>query len=143
MVFAAMLVAKAFVQILKIPYSSLGPLIIMISTIGAFSTKNAAVDVLVMAVSGLLGFIFIACKFNVSALILGLVLGRIIESNLRRAYIVAPGQGLLDTTWNVFSQPLKVAPIPLTAILVLVCILAILSPVLKPLVGRLKAKRSA
>jgi len=141
MVIAAMLIAKAFVQILKIPYSALGPLIIMISTIGAFSTKNAAVDVITMVVAGLIGFIFIACKFNVSAMILGLVLGRICETNLRRAYIIAPGEGLLDTTWNVFSQPLRIAPLPLTGILMLVCVAVLLSPILKPLISKALKKR--
>jgi putative tricarboxylic transport membrane protein len=143
MVFAAMLIAKVFVQVLKIPYSSLGPLIIMISTIGAFSTKNASIDVLTMVVAGLVGFVFVTCKFNVSALILGLVLGKICESNLRRAYLIAPGEGLWDTTWNVFSAPLKIAPIPLTAILTLACFVVLLWPVVKPQVSKLLKKQKA
>jgi len=141
MVIAAMLIAKVFVQVLKIPYSSLGPLIIMISTIGAFATKNAAVDVMTMVVAGLIGFIFITCKFNASALILGLVLGKICESNLRRAYIIAPGEGLWDTTWNIFTAPLKVAPIPLTAILLLVCFAVLVSPFLTSVISKALKKR--
>jgi len=141
MVIAAMLIAKVFVQILKIPYHSLGPLIIMISTIGAFATKNAAVDVMTMAVSGLIGFVFIACKFNVSAMILGLVLGKICESNLRRAYIIASGEGLWDTTRNVLFAPLKVAPIPLTFILILFCAAVLLSPVVTSLISKYLKKR--
>jgi len=134
MVFAAMAIAKVFVLFLRIPYANLGPLIIMMATIGSFATKNNSTDVLTMAVSGLIGFIFVTCKFNVSAMILGLVLGKIVESNLRRAYIIAPGTGLWDTTWNVFSAPLKIAPIPLTAILVLVCIIVLVFPVVKPVI---------
>ena len=133
MIFAAILLAKIFVQVLKIPYSVLGPMIIMLASIGAFATKSSSVDVMTMAVAGLAGFIFVACKFNASAMILGLVLGRICESNLRRAYIIAPGTNLWDTSWNVFSAPLKIAPIPLTAILLICCFLILLWPVFKPL----------
>ena len=143
MVFAAMLLAKFFVLFLRIPYAYLGPMIIMMATIGSFATKNSAVDVMVMAVAGLIGFIFIACKFSVSALILGLVLGRIIESNLRRAFIIAPGEGLLDTAWNVFSIRLVVAPIPLTALLILTCMVVLLSPVLKPAIMKVLKGKSA
>jgi putative tricarboxylic transport membrane protein len=142
MVVAAMLIAKVFAQILKIPYSSLGPLIIMISTIGAFATKNISIDVTTMVVAGLIGFVFVSCKFNISAMILGLVLGKICESNLRRAYIVAPGTNLWDTTWNVFTQPLKIAPIPLTGILMLVCIFMLAYPAIKPLIVKALKNRN-
>jgi putative tricarboxylic transport membrane protein len=141
MVFAAMALAKVFVQVLRIPYSILGPMIIMMATIGAFATKNIAVDVITMAISGLIGFIFVTCKFNVSAMILGLVLGKICEANLRRAYIIAPGTNLWDTTWNVFKAPLKIAPVPLTAILVIACFLILLGPVLKPLISKALNKK--
>jgi putative tricarboxylic transport membrane protein len=141
MIFAAMLLAKVFVQILKIPYATLGPMIILMATIGAFATKNIALDVITMAVAGLIGFIFITCKFNVSAMILGLVLGRICESNLRRAYVIAPGDNLWDTTWNVFTTPLKIAPVPLTAILIITCLIVLLWPVLKPLFVKIIGKK--
>ncbi len=75
MVFAAIVIAKIFVQVLKIPYSVLGPTIIMMATIGAYATKNTSVDVILMAISGLIGFVFVTCRFNSSAMILGLVLG--------------------------------------------------------------------
>jgi putative tricarboxylic transport membrane protein len=91
MVFAAIIIAKLFVQVLKVPYSILGPMIIMMATIGAFATKNTAIDVILMAIAGLLGFVFVTCKFNSSAMILGLVLGVICESNLRRAYTIVMG----------------------------------------------------
>jgi putative tricarboxylic transport membrane protein len=136
MVIAAMFIAKIFVQALRIPYAHLGPLIVMMATIGSFATKNNSVDVMTMAIAGLIGFVFSTCKFNASALILGLVLGRICESNLRRAYIIAPGEGLWDTTWNVFSAPLKVAPIPLTAILILICVAVLVGPALKPVIAK-------
>jgi putative tricarboxylic transport membrane protein len=142
MIFAAMLLAKVLVQVLRVPYAILGPMIIMMATIGAFATKNIATDVMVMAVCGLIGFVFVNCKFDVSAMILGLVLGKICESNLRRAYTIADGDTLLSTTWNVFTEPLKIAPIPLTAILIIICVLVLVSPGLKRLWNKRKAARA-
>ena len=121
MVFAAMIIARIFVQVLKIPYSILGPTIIMMATIGAYSTKNTAVDVILMAISGLIGFVFSTCKFNSSAMILGLVLGVICESNLRRAYTIVAGDTLMEATINILTRPV-------TGIIILICILVLLSP---------------
>ena len=129
MVFAARIIARIFVQVLKIPYSILGPTIIMMATIGAYSTKNTAVDVILMAISGLIGFVFSTCKFNSSAMILGLVLGVICESNLRRAYTIVAGDTLMEATINILTRPV-------TGIIILICILVLLSPVYKPLLKK-------
>jgi putative tricarboxylic transport membrane protein len=133
MVFAAMIIAKIFVQVLKVPYSILGPTIIMMATIGAFATKNTSIDVILMAIAGLFGFIFVTCKLNSSAMILGLVLGVICESNLRRAYIMAPGDTLLQVTGNLLLRPV-------TAVIFLVCIVVLLSPVVQPMLKRKKSR---
>ena len=135
MVFAAMIIARIFVQILKIPYSILGPTIIMMATIGAFSTRNLAVDVMVMAIAGLAGFLFVLCKFNITALILGLVLGVIVESNLRRAFTIAQGGNIFEVAVNVFARPV-------TGILMLISLLVLISPVLKPQLQKLRKKAS-
>ena len=131
MVFAAIVIAKIFVQVLKIPYSVLGPTIIMMATIGAYATKNTSVDVILMAISGLIGFVFVTCKFNSSAMILGLVLGVICESNLRRAYTIADGATLMEATVNIVTRPV-------TGIVLLVCLIVLLNPVVKPLLTKKK-----
>ncbi|MEF9940099.1 MAG: tripartite tricarboxylate transporter permease [Clostridium sp.] len=133
MVFAAVIIAKIFVQILKIPYSMLGPTIIMMATIGAYATKNASVDVILMAISGLVGFIFVTCKFNSSAMILGLVLGVICESNLRRAFTIAAGNTLMEEAINIVTRPV-------TGIILLICLVVLISPVVKPMLKKNKSK---
>lgn len=135
MVFAAILIAKIFVKVLKIPYSILGPAIIMMATIGAYATKNASVDVILMAVSGLIGFVFVTCKFNASAMILGLVLGVICESNLRRAFTIADGDTLMQAAGNIVTRPI-------TGIILLICVAVLLSPIIKPLIRKRKEKRA-
>ncbi len=131
MVFAAIVIAKIFVQVLKIPYSVLGPTIIMMATIGAYATKNTSVDVVLMAISGLIGFIFVTCKFNSSAMILGLVLGIICESNLRRAYTIADGATLMEATVNIVTRPM-------TGIILLICLVVLLNPVIKQFLDKKK-----
>jgi putative tricarboxylic transport membrane protein len=131
MVFAAIIIAKIFVQVLKIPYSILGPTIIMMATIGAFATKNTSIDVILMAIAGLIGFVFVTCKLNSSAMILGLVLGTICESNLRRAYIIIMGDTFLEATINLLKRPI-------TGIIFLACVVILLGPVLKPLLAKKK-----
>lgn len=134
MVFAAIIIAKVFVQILKIPYSILGPTIIMMATIGAYATKNTAVDVLLMAVSGLAGFLFVKCKFNSSAMILGLVLGTICESNLRRAVTIVQGDTLAQAFLNLAKRPV-------TGIVLVVCLVVLVWPVIKPMITKQKAEK--
>lgn len=132
MVFAAIVIARIFVQVLKVPYSVLGPTIIMMATIGAYATKNTSVDVILMAISGLIGFVFVTCKFNSSAMILGLVLGVICESNLRRAYTIASGDTLWQETVNIVSRPV-------TGIILIICLVVLLNPVIKPLLQKKKS----
>jgi putative tricarboxylic transport membrane protein len=132
MVFAAIIIAKIFVQVLKIPYSILGPTIIMLAAIGAFATKNIAIDVILMAIAGVVGFVLVVCKLNSSALILGLVLGVICESNLRRASIMAPGDTLLATLGSIVTRPI-------TGVILLICLAVLVGPVVKPLIKKQKA----
>jgi putative tricarboxylic transport membrane protein len=129
MIFAAIILAKIFVQVLKVPYSILGPMIIMMATIGAFATKNTSVDVILMAIAGLVGFVFVTCKLNSSAMILGLVLGVICESNLRRAYTIISGDTLFQATMNLLKRPV-------TGLIMLVCVVVLLSPAVKPLIAK-------
>ena len=129
MVFAAIIIAKVFVQILKVPYSILGPTIIMMATIGAYATKNTAVDVILMAVAGLAGFLLVKCKFNSSAMILGLVLGSICESNLRRAVTIIQGDTLLQAFINLMKRPV-------TGIIMVVCLVVLIWPVVKPMIAK-------
>ncbi|MEA5010736.1 MAG: tripartite tricarboxylate transporter permease [Angelakisella sp.] len=136
MVFAAIIIARIFVKVLKIPYSILGPTIIMMATIGAFATKNTAVDVVLMAISGLIGFVFVTCKFNSSAMILGLVLGVICESNLRRAVTIAEGANLWQAFGNVMTRPI-------TAFILVICAVVLLGPVVKPLLKKNKEQKAA
>ena len=75
MVIVAMAIAKVFAQILAIPYSYLGPIIMMLALIGTYGDQMSATSVQIMVLSGILGLIVRACHLNSAAIVLGLVLG--------------------------------------------------------------------
>ncbi|MGN0838453.1 MAG: tripartite tricarboxylate transporter permease [Pyramidobacter sp.] len=89
MVIVAIGIAKVFARILAIPYSYLGPIIVMLAMIGSYATNMSIADVKIMAIAGIAGLVFSVCHFNSAAMILGLVLGEICESNFSRAYTMA------------------------------------------------------
>ena len=100
MVIVAIAIAKVFAQILAVPYSYLGPIIIMLAIIGSYATNMSIADVKIMAIAGVIGLIISACHFNSAALILGLVLGVICEGNFSRAYTISRGNLV-----NMFARP--------------------------------------
>ena len=73
-----------------IPYHLLFPAIITLC-IGAFSVNNSVFDVFVMALFGLVGYALIKLDFEPAPLLLGFVLGPMLEENLRRAMLLSRG----------------------------------------------------
>ncbi|MBQ7154444.1 MAG: tripartite tricarboxylate transporter permease [Synergistaceae bacterium] len=100
MVVVAIGIAKVFAQILAVPYSYLGPIIIMLAIIGSYATNMSIADVKIMAIAGVIGLVISACHFNSAALILGLVLGVICEGNFSRAYTISRANVIA-----MFSRP--------------------------------------
>ena len=76
---------------LTIPYHLLFPAIIAFCCIGAYSVNNNVFDVYAMAVFGLVGCLLIKLDFEPAPLLLGFVLGPMLEENLRRAMIISRG----------------------------------------------------
>jgi len=84
-------VTRQFGHILKLPYPLLGPLIIALGLVGAYSLQNSFYDVIVMFAFGLVGYFFDKFKYSSPALILGLILGELIENSLRKQIIIGGG----------------------------------------------------
>ena len=114
MVIVAIGIAKVFAQILAVPYSYLGPIIIMLAIIGSYATNMSIADVKIMAVAGVIGLIISACHFNSAALILGLVLGVICEGNFSRAYTISRANLV-----NMFARPVAGSLMVISIVLLL------------------------
>ncbi len=126
MVIVAIGIAKIFSKILAIPYSALGTIIILLASIGSYALGHNTGDVMLMVIAGVLGYIFIKFGFNAAALILGLVLGEMCESNLRRAIMLDNGNVVA-----VFTRPI-------TAVLMIACFAMLIYPAVKPYIKKKK-----
>jgi len=87
-----------FVQILRIPYPILAPLILLFCLVGAYSTSGQVADVVVMVCFGLLGYLMRKFKFEAAPLILALILGKPMEESLRQALGISQGSFAIFAT---------------------------------------------
>jgi TctA family transporter len=76
---------------LQVPYKYLYPAALFFICVGVYSTKNSLFDVGEVAVFGVLGAIFLMLDFPVSPIVLGFVLGPMLEENFRRAMLLSRG----------------------------------------------------
>ncbi len=80
-----------WIRLLTVPYRFLYPAILVFMGIGVYGLSNSPFDVLLMAIFGILGVIFVKLECEPAPLILGYVLGPMMEENLRRALLIAQG----------------------------------------------------
>lgn len=81
--------ARYFSLILKAPYALVGPAIVVLCMTGVYALNNNVVDIAVMLVFGVVGFILRRLGFPVACFVIGLVLGPIAELSLRQGLILA------------------------------------------------------
>jgi putative tricarboxylic transport membrane protein len=93
-----------WVKFLKVPYHLLFPMIVLFCCIGIYSVNSRPSDVLEVAAFGAVGYVFFRLRFELAPLLLGLVLGAMLEDNLRRGLILNNGN-----VWNFLSEPLTLA----------------------------------
>jgi len=80
-----------WVQVLKLPYRILFPLILMFCIVGVFASGNAVFDVFVMVMFGVLGYLMRKFGYEPAPLVLAFVLGPMLENNLRKSLILSHG----------------------------------------------------
>jgi len=91
-----------WVKLLTIPYRWLFPAIVLFCAIGVYSTNNNVFDIWLVAIFGVVGYTFIKLGCEPAPLLLGLILGPMMEENLRRALLLSRGD------WSVFvSRPIS------------------------------------
>ncbi|WP_280563271.1 tripartite tricarboxylate transporter permease [Chromohalobacter sp. 48-RD10] len=119
--------SKPFVAVLSrmlnIPYSALGPIIIICCVVGTYSVQNSMFDVWLMLGFGVMGFLLEKINFPLVAIILGVVLGPIAESEFRRSLGMSQGDPSI-----FFSRPISAT---LLYIAITVVTLAIIVPLIK------------
>ncbi len=112
-----------WVRLLAVPYNLLFPMIVLVCCIGIYSVNSSPGDVLQIGLFGVVGYLFYKLRLEPAPLLLGFVLGRMLEDNLRRGLVLSRGDiGLF------LSEPLTLTLLAAAAI-------ALLSAVL-PALGR-------
>jgi putative tricarboxylic transport membrane protein len=108
-----------FVAMLRIPYSILMGFIIIFASIGAYSVNNATFDIWMMVGFGLLGYAMKKLNYPIVPLILGMVLGNLLEKSLRQALVLSAG------SFDIFHTR------PITAVFLVIALLAYCSPLIR------------
>ena len=114
-----------WVQVLKVPYKILFPLILLFCLIGVYSIGNNVFDLYVMIGFGVLGYLMRKFGYEPAPLVLAFVLGPLMENNLRKALILSDG------SFEIFVE----RPISLT------CLVLALAILISPLLPMLRARR--
>ena len=107
-----------WVRMLTIPYHLLFPAIIAFCCIGAFSVNNSVFDVFMMALFGVVGYALIKLDFEPAPLLLGFVLGPMLEENLRRAMLLSRGSPSVFVT-----HPLSLGLLVVAAALLVIVVM--------------------
>ncbi|MBI5969057.1 MAG: tripartite tricarboxylate transporter permease [Deltaproteobacteria bacterium] len=79
-------------SILKIPQSILLALILLLTMVGAFAINNSMLDLVVLIVMGILGYLFRKIKFDVAPIVVALVLGPMLETTMRESLYMSRGE---------------------------------------------------
>jgi TctA family transporter len=104
-----------WVKLLQIPYRYLYPAILVFCCIGVYTVNNSIVDVYITAAFGIVGYLFFKLGCEPAPLLLGFVLGPMMEENFRRALLLSRG----DFTTFV-TRPLSLGLLIAAALLVIV-----------------------
>jgi len=102
-----------FVNILRTPKQILLPVIVMFSLVGVYSVNSSLLDLLIMALCGVIGFVFKRSGLQPAPLIIAMVIGPMLENSLRQSLLISAG--------NIGSVILR--PICVALYLIAVCIL--------------------
>jgi TctA family transporter len=112
---------RYWLSVFKIPYAVLFPSILFFCCIGTFSVNNNLDDIFITAAFGLVGYMFMRLDFDAAPLMLGFILGPMLEENLRRALLLSRGSfgafftrpisGTLLTLIGIFIAWQLIAPL--------------------------------
>jgi putative tricarboxylic transport membrane protein len=106
-----------WIKLLTVPYRFLFPAIVLFCAVGVYSTNNNTFDVWMVGAFGFIGYLFVKLGMEPAPLLLGFILGPMMEENLRRALLLSRGD------WSVFVTRGLSAGLLAAAVLLLVIVL--------------------
>ncbi|MTI15738.1 transporter [Rhodobacteraceae bacterium RKSG542] len=128
-----LILTKPMLRVLQVPKERLHPIIFVLCTVGSFAIASRPFDILIMVVFGLGGFLLRQMKYPMAPIVLGLVLGSLLDQNMRRALVLSDG-----SFEPFFTRPISAVLMAVTVITVVMGI-----PAVGRLFARLKPTKSA
>ena len=107
-----------WIKLLTVPYRILFPSILVFMAIGVYSLSNNPFDVMLMMIFGVLGYIFVKLECEGAPLLLGFILGPLMEENLRRAMLLSRGDPLV-----FFQKPISAGFLIASIVLLIILLL--------------------
>lgn len=115
---------RLFSKIVAIPDVILTPMIFIFCFVGTFAMNHNISDIFLMIIAGILGYFMLKMDFCVPPLILGLILGRTLESNLRRSLVLSDGSPI------IFLQR------PIALVLLIAAFVSLIYPIVLPYIRK-------
>ncbi len=125
-----LLTAKVSAKVLNVSQPTVWTAVCILCVVGSFALNNRFFDVMVMFIAALLGFFFKVCDFPNGPFVLGLLLGGMLESNMRRALVMSHG------SWATFVTR------PVSCVLFILIVLTFCWPVVKKQLDKRKAAKA-
>ena len=113
-----------WVRVLKVPYSILFPLILLVCLIGAYSANGSMVDMIVMILFGIIGYLLKKFKYETAPVVLAMILGGMMEPALRRSLMMSNGRFSI-----FFTRPISLS-------LMIAVVILLVSPVVLRRIGK-------
>ncbi|MDF1568750.1 MAG: tripartite tricarboxylate transporter permease [Spirochaetaceae bacterium] len=126
----ALAIIPFLIRILKVPTQMMVPIITTVCILGSYSASNSLYGVVLMLISGVIGYMLSKNNYPIAPLLLAFVLAPKLETDIRRSFLISDGDPL------IFFQK------PISAVLISFLILTLLSPIIRGLVSRLTARRT-
>ncbi len=104
-----------WIKLLTVPYRLLYPAILVFCCIGVYSLSNSPFDVVITAVFGMVGYLFLKLDCEPAPLLLGFILGPMMEENLRRAMLLSRGDAM-----TFLTRPLSATLLGISVLLLVV-----------------------
>ena len=112
---------KLFVKVMDVPRTLLVPVILLLCAVGAYTVNHSMIDVFVMMGAGLVAYVLIKLDFSMSPIVIGIILGPLAETNLRRSLMMSQGDVSI-----FFTRPV-------CATFIVIAVLTLFLPIVSPM----------
>ncbi|WP_447553034.1 tripartite tricarboxylate transporter permease [Vreelandella sp. EE22] len=120
LVVMGVLLAPLFGTILRVPKAWLLPTVLILSTLGTYSLQNSVFDLWIMLVFGVIGYVLRRANYPLAPIIIGMILGPVLENNFRRALLISR-----DGYMIFFDRPISATIFAINALLLVMIVVSV------------------